>query len=398
MSKVLEGQSEFAHAYLDDILVHSETLEDHKCHLQAVMDRLRQHNLKLKISKCHWLQEATEYLGFIITKDGVKPDPKKIEVMRSVPQPTCVKEIRSFIGMMSYYRKFVPNFSEIAKPLINLTKKRAKFEWDEKCQTAFEFLKESLTTVPVLAYPDPEKPYVLYTDASDSCIGAVLCQACDPSEENPLPKAGNEKPIYFLSHKLSPSQCKWLVIEKECYAIHFALNKLDHYLHNSQFVIKTDHKPLKYLLSSPMQNKKIQMWALGISGYNCTIEYIQGKKNCAADYLSRLPGQKYDPNTENQVNPDIDDRTFEVNIINSDRIDTSQFIASQPPPPEKENDPKTLALPGLDMTQEQAKDKEISTIIKQIKENKAPKSITRKHTVINDILYYVSDPEDDPVI
>ena len=136
----------------------------------------------------------------------------------------------------------------------------------ETHQRAFEYLKDSLTDVHLLVYPDSNKPYVLYTDSSDTCIGVYFTQECD----------GDEKPIYYLTHKLSRSQCKWSVVEKETFAIHFALQKLDYYLHNSQFVIRTDHKPLKYLLESPMQNKKIQLWAICMPGYNCTIEYIAG--------------------------------------------------------------------------------------------------------------------------
>ena len=175
--------------------------------------------------------------------------------------------------MGSYYRRFIPNFSEIAEPVIALTRKHARFKWTDDCQRAFEYLKQSLTVEPLLAYPDHNKPYTLYTDASNSCIGACLTQSCDENEEI-LPNVKNEKPIYYLSHKLSKTQCKWSTIEKEAFAIHYALQKLDYYLHNARFVIKTDHKPLKYLLESPMQNKKIQLWALGMAGYNCTIDYI----------------------------------------------------------------------------------------------------------------------------
>ena len=142
--------------------------------------------------------------------------------------------------MCSYYRRFIPNFSQIAEPIVALTRKYARFEWNDAHQEAFEYLKDSLTTVPLLTYPDPNKPYFLYTDASDTSIGACLAQESE----------GEEKPIYFLSHKLSRSQCKWSVVEKEGYAIFYALDKLDYYLHNAQFVIRTDHKPLKYLLDS----------------------------------------------------------------------------------------------------------------------------------------------------
>lgn len=205
--------------------------------------------MKLKLKKCSFLQTETTYLGFVIDEDGIKPDQNKVEAIRALPVPTCVKEVRSFVGMRSYYRRFIPNFSKIAEPIIDLTKKYAHFKWTDVHQKAFDFIKESLTSVPLLAYPDPNVPYILYTDASDTCIGSCLTQTCE----------GEEKPIYYLSHKLSRSQCKWSTVEKEAYAIHFSLQKLDYYLHDAEFVIKTDHKPLKYLLESPMQNRKIQL-------------------------------------------------------------------------------------------------------------------------------------------
>ena len=145
-------------------------------------------------------------------------------------------------------------------------------------------------------------------DASDTCIGACLTQPAD-GEEEVIPGIRNEKPIYYLSHRLSDTQKRWSTIEKEAFAIHFALQKLDHYLHNAEFTIRTDHKPLKYLLESPMQNKKIQLWALSISGYNCKIEYIAGPENTCADLLSRLPSEKDTQNDHsdfhNTIEPDI---------------------------------------------------------------------------------------------
>lgn len=184
--------------------------------------------------------------------------------------------------MCGYYRRLIPNFSKIAEPLISLTNKYARFSWTEDCQKAFDFLKDSLTVVPLLAYPDIQKPYTLYTDASDTCVGACLTQ-----QEQGEDGKETEEPIYVLSHKLSDTQCRWSTIEKEACAIHYALQKLDHYLHDAQFTVRTDHKPLKYLLDAPMQNKKIQKWALNLTGYNCKIEYIAGTENTVADMLSR---------------------------------------------------------------------------------------------------------------
>ena len=139
MSIVLQGLGHFATAYLDDILIYSETLEQHMSHLETVFERLRQHGLKLKLKKCSFLQLETQYLGFIINGRGISPDPKKVEAIRSLPTPTCVREVRSFIGMCSYYRRFIPNFSEIAEPVIAfLTRKFARFNWTEECQNGFD--------------------------------------------------------------------------------------------------------------------------------------------------------------------------------------------------------------------------------------------------------------------
>ena len=176
MNIVLQGCEDFAMAYLDDVLIFSKDEKEHLQHIQIIFDRIRQHGLKLKLKKCAFFQEETGYLGFVINKDGtrVKPDPDKVKAIRTLPEPKNVREIREFIGMCSYYRRFIPNFSKIAEPLIELTKKYARFKLTTACQSASDYLKDSLTVVPLLAYPDINKPYVLYTDASNNCIGACL--------------------------------------------------------------------------------------------------------------------------------------------------------------------------------------------------------------------------------
>ena len=170
-------------------------------------------------------------MGFTINGEGIKPDPEKVEAIREMAAPCNVRKVRGFIGTCSYYRRFIPNFSEIAQPLIGLTKKFARFKWTAQCQKAFDYLKDSLSVVPLLVYPDTQKPYILYTDASDTCLGAVLTQKGEDGEGKEV-----EKPIYFLSHKLSDTQCRWSTIEKEAYAIHYSLQKLDHYLHGAEFM------------------------------------------------------------------------------------------------------------------------------------------------------------------
>ena len=395
MAIVLQGLP-FATAYLDDILIFSETLEDHLSHLETVFDRLRQHGLKLKLKKCSFLQLETHYLGFIINVKGISPDPAKVEAIQSLPTPTCVREVRSFIGMCSYYRRFIPNFSEIAEPIIALTRKYARFTWSDQCQNGFDYLKQSLTVVPLLAYPDPNKPYTLYTDASNSCIGACLTQEMD-NEEFFLPNVKNEKPIYYLSHKLSKTQCKWSTIEKEAFAIHYSLQKLDYYLHNAKFTIKTDHKPLKYLLESPMQNKKIQLWALGIAGYNCSIEYIAGTENTCADLLSRKPDTGDTVIDTEPFELDINDNTFEVGAINSNEINPKDFASCNMPAKEGIEIPD-LGLKGLDMAIEQTKDKELSVLKDLLEHGEPTKTVKRRYIIDNEILYYLSNPDDNPTL
>ena len=396
MSVVLQGLSHFATAYLDDILIYSEILTDHLLHLKEVFSRLRTHGLKLKLKKCSFLQSETNYLGFIINNRGISPDPKKVDAIRTLPAPTCVREVRSFIGMCSYYRRFIPNFSEIAEPVVALTRKHARFKWSEECQTVFEYLKQSLTIVPLLAYPDPNKPYTLYTDASNSCIGACLTQACE-DDDGILPNVKNEKPIYYLSHKLSRTQCKWSTIEKEAFSIHFALQKLDYYLHNARFVIKTDHKPLKYILDSPIQNKKISLWALGMSGYNCSVEYIAGTENTCADLLSRKPDSGQVEGEEEPFVLDINDNTFEVGMINSNEINPKVFANCRIPDDNPLKVPNT-ELVGFDMVNEQAKDNEILELKTILKHGEPSKAVKQRYISEDDVLYYLSDPNDNPTL
>ena len=193
--------------------------------------------------------------------------------------PTTVKEVRSFLGLTGYYRQLIPNYADLTFPISELTKKHQPFVWSPECNEAFEKLKELLSQEPVLAHPNPSKPYVLHTDASNLAIGAVLSQVDDFHKE---------KVICYLSHKLSDSQQKWSTIEKEAYAIIYALKKFHAYLHGAEFKIKTDHKPLRSLFQSEIKNTKLQRWAIQISEYGAPIEYHPGKLNVAADMLSRI--------------------------------------------------------------------------------------------------------------
>ena len=171
--EVLKGIT-FAFGYLDDILIFSSDNKTHLKHLEIVFQRLREADLKLKASKCNFFKKHIQYLGHLVSGEGIEPLPEKLEAVRKMPPPTTPKEVRQFLGLVGYYRKFVPKFADIARPLTNLTKLDIPYEWTTRCQEAFEFLKEMLLKEPVLKYPDPSKPYTLFTDASKFCMGLCL--------------------------------------------------------------------------------------------------------------------------------------------------------------------------------------------------------------------------------
>ena len=258
-----------------------------------------------------------------------------------------------------------------------------------RASKGLDFIKESLTSVPLLAYPDPNVPYILYTDASDTCIGSCLTQTCE----------GEDKPIYYLSHKLSRSQCKWSTVEKEAYAIHFSLQKLDYYLHNAEFVIKTDHKPLKYLLESPMQNRKIQLWALSMAGYNCIIVYIEGTTNTCADLLSRHPdnvGLEKERNG-NEVVLDVSDNSYQINVLDSSNFDPKAYASCQLPENDSLEKVETSEFKDFDMYVEQSKDDDLTTLRSKIESGDSKKENQKHYLIVDNLLCYISNTEDDLV-
>lgn len=253
--------------------------------------------------------------------------------------------------------------------------------------------------MPLLGYPDTSKPYVLYTDASDKAIGACLVQEVENNNQIG-PGVKNEKPFFFLSHKLSETQQRWSTVEKEAFAIHYALQKLDHYLHNATFVIKTDHKPLKYLLDSPMKNRKIQLWALGISGYNCRIEYIAGTENTCADLLLRTLHEEDAPQGKRmEEEPDISDKALEINFIDSSQINPKEYASADVELPDMPSFSKVVSeFEGINMFEEQEKDPEIRALRLNIQQGRAEKSLLKRHMLIDDVHYFLSNPEHNPTM
>lgn len=282
--------------YLDDIVIYSETVDEHLERLDFVFTRLQEHGLKLSPKKCHFFKQEISYLGYIVSAEGVSTSPEKIRVVRDWPRPQSVKDLRSFLGFSSYYRRFVPHFAQVAKPLyelISLTNKvkasRTKSNqvmqssWSGACDKAFSELKDRLISSSVLGYADFTKPFILETDASLQGLGAVLMQDQEEGRRviayasRTLRKA-EKNDANYSSAKLELLAVKWAVTEK-----------FKDYLLGSNFQIITDNNPLSYIQSSAKLGATEQRWVAQLAQYNFTVKYRPGKLNSAADALSRMP-------------------------------------------------------------------------------------------------------------
>ncbi|KAJ0803307.1 putative nucleotidyltransferase, Ribonuclease H [Helianthus annuus] len=261
--------------FFDDILVYSRDNKEHLFHLKQVLRLMREHKLFAKQSKCVFGGRAIEYLGHIISSEGVSTDPSKVEAIANWPPPKTLKQLRGFLGLAGYYRRFIRSFGIIAKPLTDLLKKDA-FGWNEEAQLAFNQLKSALSSAPVLALPDFSKQFVIETDASAYGLGAVLMQ--------------DKHPISFISKALSPKQQVLSVYEKELLAILMAVKQWHYYLVTGQFLIRTDQQSLKHLLTQKVTTPLQHKWLAKLMGYNYSIDYKKGKENVAADALSRVHG------------------------------------------------------------------------------------------------------------
>ena len=244
--EVLRGLP-FAFGYLDDILIFSSGIETHLEHLRKVFLRLREAKLKLKASKCSFFKKHIQYLGHLVSGDGIEPLPEKLEAVENMPPPRTPKEVRQFLGLVGYYRKFVPKFADIARPLTNLTKQDVKFEWSDRCNKTFQLLKAMLLKEPVLKYPDPSKPYTLFTDASKYAWACVLTQEYEHEFEGKIKKILH--PITYVSGLFKGSQVNWVTLTKEAYAIYMSIKKLSYYLQDADITLRSDHLPLKKFLS-----------------------------------------------------------------------------------------------------------------------------------------------------
>ncbi|GKB13927.1 reverse transcriptase domain-containing protein [Tanacetum coccineum] len=263
----------FVIVFIDDILIYSKSEEEHEAHLKTILDLLKEEKLYAKFSKCEfWLKEV-QFLGHVVNRDGIHVDPSKVESVKNWKTPESPTEIRSFLGLAGYYRRFIENFSKIAKPLTLLTQKNKAYVWGDKQEESFRILKEKLCHVPVLALPDGPNDFVVYCDASNQGFGCVLMQ--------------RGKVITYATRQLKIHEKNYTTHDLELGTVVFALKTWGHYLYGTKSVIYTDHKSLQYLFEQKELNMRQRQWIELLSDYECEIKYHPGKANVVADALSR---------------------------------------------------------------------------------------------------------------
>ena len=289
--------------YLDNIIIHSRTPEEHIIRLKGVFERLRAAGLKLKPSKCTFFKDWIAYLGHIFSKQGIEVDPKKVEVIKKWPKPNTVTDVRSFLGFTNYYRKFMFRYAQIAKPLNELTsgenasKKNKDVEWLPKHQESFERLKELSSKSTVLAYANYKKPFKVYTDASEKGLGAVLAQRQED---------GSEPAIAFVSRTLSKAEKRYDTHKLEFLALKWAITDRFHeYLYGGEFDVFTDNNPLTYVLTTAKLDVTSQHWVAALAMYNFKIYYRSGKLNVNANALSRIPWDVEEVSQSCQYKPSV---------------------------------------------------------------------------------------------
>jgi len=270
----------FCTAYLDDVLIYSNSLSEHKDHVRKVLIRLRQAGLQIDIEKCEFHTQETRYLGLIISTEGIKMDPKKIATVKAWPKPKNLKDIQAFLGFANFYRRFIMGFSAIVKPLTALTKKGTPFIWTKGCQDAFQTLKERFISAPILKWFDPDKRIIVETDSSDYVSGGILSQ---PDDDNIL------HPVAYFSRKHSNEECNYEIYDKELLAIIRAFEEWRPELEGAKYPITviTDHKNLEYFMSTKLLNRRQARWSEFLSRFDFKITYRPGKQGIKADSLTR---------------------------------------------------------------------------------------------------------------
>ncbi len=329
--------------YIDDIIIYSPTMEQHLTDIQVILEKLQSAGLTLNLKKCKLCLREISFLGHVVNSQGVTADPSKVEAIHTYPIPENLKEVQRFLGLAGWYHRFVPNFSQIAEPLNALKKKNKSFQWTPQCQQAFDHLKACLSSPPILGHPQLQLPFTVYTDASDTGVGAVLTQRKEQ---------GSEQVIAYASRSLNKAEINYSTTEKECLAVVWALEKWQHYLEHRLFTVVTDHSSLQWVMNSTKTTSRLIRWALRLQRFDFVLEYRKGMLNVAPDALSRVH------------------HLPECNMY-TNKTEDSEFPIS----------PETI-------WSEQHGDLEITKIFQLLAEHQTPES--EQYAVVEDKLYYIT--------
>jgi transposase InsO family protein len=375
MERVLHGlQWQILLVYLDDIIIFSKTSQQHLERLDSVFQRLKEAGLKLKPKKCHLFQREVGYLGHIVSAEGISTDPEKIEAIQNWPIPQDASDIRSGLGLFSYYRRFIKDYSKTARPLTKLTEKDAEFVWEEPQQQAWKQLKDAMTRAPILAYPDPDQDFILDTDASGFGIGAVLSQI----------QGGKERVIAYGSRTLSKEERRYCVTRRELLAVVYFLKHYRHYLFGRKFLLRTDHGALKYLLNFKDPQGQMARWLQVLGTYDFEVVHRAGRSHNNADAMSRGPCKQCRRENVCVITRAQKKKTegISVNIPNSPPPVVGSGITSDPEPVVEKAKPKKrtqfsnwLGNPQIQPDKirlEQRKDASLGLIIQSKLENVKP--------------------------
>jgi len=283
MNQLMKGL-QFCQAYIDDLLVLSRQggLDQHLNNLEQVFSRLQEAGLKVNISKSHFCQTELKYLGYIINRQGIKPDMKKVQSILQIERPHNRRSLRKFLGLVNYYRDMWPRRSHFLAPLSSLVSINVRWNWSDECQKAFNQIKSIIAKETLLAYPDFSKPFEIHTDASKVQLGAVISQ--------------EGKPIAFYTRKLNPAQTRYTTTERELLSIVECFKEFRNILLGQQIIVYTDHENLTY---KNHNSDRVMRWRLYIEEYAPDLKYIKGENNVVADALSRLPLMDKDPDKPN---------------------------------------------------------------------------------------------------
>ena len=373
-----ENATEFVSVYLDDVIVFSETFTDHIKHLEAVFDHLKEAGLMLNPKKCRIVCNEVEYLGHVVTLQGLKPNNRNLDAVKNFPPPVNLRQLQQFLGLTSYYRRFVPDYAKIAYPLHILTRKGALFRWSAECETGFEILRTKLLTSPLLAYPDFSKDFTLETDASKFGLGAILSQY---QEDQKL------HPVAYASRSVSTTEANYAITDLEMLAVVWAVTHFRYYLYGYDVTIITDHAAVKAILGVPNLTGKHARWWSKVYGSGIkqiNIIHHAGKKNLHADCLSRQPVIPAPPDEDANIEVQIAQISSNPNTVNN-------LLQVEPETTENNNCSDT-------MSNEQLKDQELAPIIMYLKDGTLPEDIklaskivaeATLYAIYNGILYYV---------